>query len=102
TEALDSNGVYRPQPEPLVVTTHPLPPLFLGLWAAAADASSEAIEIHASLEHTGAVHYAVFSAGQQGETDSSEMGCHNTSGTMGPAALNSTLGLVASGVVLAS
>lgn len=60
TETTNSNGVYRVEPEPFLVTTHPMPPLLLDARARAADASSSALVVTVSLASLAEVHYAVF------------------------------------------
>lgn len=115
--------MYRAKSEPVLVTTHPVPPLFKDAYASAADASSSALRVTVSLAAPAEVHYALFATdgdnydhavvsakrgsprdlpGGGGEMDVVE-GCRN--GTMqrasasGPARLNGTLGLVVSGVL---
>lgn len=60
TETTNSNGVYRANPEPILVTTHPVPPRLLDARARAADASSSALILTVSLSSLAEVHYAVF------------------------------------------
>ncbi|CAM9385228.1 unnamed protein product [Scytosiphon promiscuus] len=60
TETSNSNGVYRANPEPILVTTHPMPPRLLDARARAADASSSALLVSVLLEALAEVHYAVF------------------------------------------
>lgn len=62
TETTNSNGVYRVEPEPYLVTTHPMPPPLLDARARAADASSSALVVTVLLTSVAEVHYAVFPA----------------------------------------
>lgn len=62
TETANSNGVYRSKAEPLLATTHPIPPSLLHARAHAADASASALTVTASLESPAELHYAVFPA----------------------------------------
>lgn len=125
TETASSNGVYRTNFEPLLATTHPIPPTFYDVLARAADASSSSIVVTVSLAIPAEIHYALFPTtlkdadtkstgreeplvklrdGQGAEEDEGEVhhrtGCANASFSgKGPAVLNETLGIVTSGVV---
>ncbi|CAM9283759.1 unnamed protein product [Ectocarpus fasciculatus] len=148
TETTDSNGVYHAKSEPVLATTHPVPPILLEARAHAADASSSALIVTVSLASLAEVHYAVFpipatpgedglgqdtanaapagdehasdredgggaaaggevltreGGGGGGACSGDDWGSRNGSGAVDgrrdPAALNETLGLVASGVI---
>lgn len=60
TETTNSNGVYHANSEPVLATTHPVPPILLEGRAQAADASSSALVVTVSLASLAEVHYAVF------------------------------------------
>ncbi|CAM9253016.1 unnamed protein product [Ectocarpus sp. 4 AP-2014] len=61
TETANSNGVYHAKSEPVLATTHPVPPVLLDARAHAADASSSALVVTVSLASLAEVHYALFS-----------------------------------------
>ncbi|CAM9697124.1 unnamed protein product [Ectocarpus sp. 12 AP-2014] len=60
TETTNSNGVYHAKSEPVLATTHPVPPALLDARAHAADASSSALVVTVSLASLAEVHYALF------------------------------------------
>ncbi|CBJ34147.1 conserved unknown protein [Ectocarpus siliculosus] len=60
TETTNSNGVYHAKSEPVLATTHPVPPVLLDARAHAADASSSALVVAVSLASLAEVHYALF------------------------------------------
>ena len=72
TETIDSNGVYREYPTPILATTHPVPALLQDAHARAADASSSAIIVSVSLRIPAEVHYAVFPTIPEGVTKEAE------------------------------